>query len=210
MTTPILFDYKGKQAAVISEEKIMHIVDISNGNILLSHDYKTCNDPIILDKKIYFSAEHNRGHSTMYEFSADSLKMIWQNKRILKGWAFQNHAIKNGYSYASGKIRGKEHLHCIDLSTGELKWSQKVGERWGSYMIADDKLIILNGEGKLIIAEASPEAYKEIASSQILEMADNTGIQEAWQCACWTMPVLANGKIYVRNNYGKMVCINVE
>jgi len=210
LTTPIIFDYNGKKAAVIPEEKIMHIVDILNGDILLSHDYKTCNDPVIFDNKIYFSAEHNRGHSTMYEFSGDTLKMVWQNNKIIKGWAFMNHAIKDGFTYAIGHYKGKHHLHCVELATGELKWVQRVGDRWGSNIIAGDKLIILNGEGKLIIAETNPEAYTEIASTQILEMADNTGVQEPWQCACWTMPVLSNGKLYVRDNYGKTVCLNVE
>ncbi len=91
-----------------------------------------------------------------------------------------------------------------------MKWAERVGDRWGSYMIAGKNLIILSGEGKLIVAETNTEEYKEISSTQILDMADNTGVQEPWQCACWTMPVLANSKLYVRDNFGKMVCLNVE
>ena len=51
---------------------------------------------------------------------------------------------------------------------------------------------------KLAIAEASPDGYKELASAQILSG------------KCWTVPVLANGKIYARNAAGHLVCVDVS
>jgi outer membrane protein assembly factor BamB len=68
----------------------------------------------------------------------------------------------------------------------------------GSLMIADGKLIILGEKGTLVIAEASPEGFKELASAKIL-----TG-------KCWTVPVLANGRIYARNAAGQLVCLDVS
>ncbi len=62
---------------------------------------------------------------------------------------------------------------------------------------ADGKLIVLGEKGKLVIAEATPDGYKELASAQILEG------------KCWTVPVLANGRIYARNAAGDLVCVNV-
>jgi outer membrane protein assembly factor BamB len=68
----------------------------------------------------------------------------------------------------------------------------------GSLMIADGKLVILGEKGKLVIAAASPEGFKELASAEIL-----TG-------KCWTVPVLANGRIYARNAAGQLVCVDVS
>jgi outer membrane protein assembly factor BamB len=68
----------------------------------------------------------------------------------------------------------------------------------GSLMLANGKLIILSEDGKLVIAEASPDKFKEISSSRIL-----TG-------KCWTVPVLANGRIYARNADGRLVCVDVS
>ena len=68
----------------------------------------------------------------------------------------------------------------------------------GSLMLADGKLIILSERGRLVIAEASPDGFKELASAQIL-----TG-------KCWTVPVLANGRIYARNADGQLVCVDVR
>ena len=39
------------------------------------------------------------------------------------------------------------------LRTGDVKWTESLGD-WGSLMAADGKLIIVDGQGDLIIAEA--------------------------------------------------------
>ena len=65
-------------------------------------------------------------------------------------------------------------------------------------MIAGDKLIILSEDGRLVIAEASPAGYKQLAAARIL-----TG-------KCWTVPVLSGGKIYARNAAGDAVCVDVS
>ena len=88
-------------------------------------------------------------------------------------------------------------LKCLDFKTGQMKWS-KGGLGKGSLMIADGKLIILSERGKLVTAEASPLGFKELSSVQIL-----TG-------KCWTVPVLANGRIYARNAVGNLVCVDVS
>ncbi|GAF72043.1 unnamed protein product, partial [marine sediment metagenome] len=51
----------------------------------------------------------------------------------------------------------------------------------------------------LLVAEASPKGFKPISRTQAL-----TG-------RCWTMPVLAGGRIYCRNNMeGDLVCLDVS
>ena len=68
--------------------------------------------------------------------------------------------------------------------------------RKGSLTLADGHLIILGEKGKLALAEASTEAYREKSSAQVLEG------------RCWTVPTLADGKLYVRNQE-EMVCLNM-
>jgi len=61
-------------------------------------------------------------------------------------------------------------------------------------MVADGKLIILSDKGELVIAEASPEGFKQLAAGQVL------------RGPCWTVPVLANGRIYARSKTGTLSC----
>ena len=59
---------------------------------------------------------------------------------------------------------------------------------------------MLNQWGLLRIMEASEKGYKDLASSKIIETSD--------EIRCWTAPVLANGKLYVRTNTGELVCVD--
>ena len=57
----------------------------------------------------------------------------------------------------------------------------------GSLILADRHVIALGDEGTLVLAEATPDEYIEKARWHAL---DGT---------CWSVPVLANGRLYVRH-----------
>ena len=52
-------------------------------------------------------------------------------------------------------------------------------------------------EAKVAVAEASPDAYKELASVQ------------AVRGKCWAAPVLASGRIYARSKGGALACVAI-
>jgi outer membrane protein assembly factor BamB len=152
-------------------------------------------DAIIAGDTIFVSSGYNKG-CVLVKISGGEATEVWQNKNM------RNHincsVLWEGHIYGfDGQVGGGGKLTCLDLATGEKKWSQD-GMGTGSLMIADGKLIILSEKGKLVIAAASPEGFKELASAEIL-----TG-------KCWTYPVLANGRIYARNADGQLVCVDVR
>ncbi len=110
---------------------------------------------------------------------------------------FNSCVLWKGHIYGFDGQAGGGALTCLNYETGQVKWRQK-GMGTGSLMVADGKLIILGERGKLVIAEASPEGFKELSSAQILKG------------KCWTVPVLANGRIYARNAVGDLVCVDVR
>lgn len=92
----------------------------------------------------------------------------------------------------------KARLVCVSVKDGSIRWTRKkVGS--GGLMLADGKLIVLSRRGDLILAEASPAAYTEIARATIFSVG-----------ACWNSPVLCNGRIYARNEKGTLVCLDVR
>ena len=77
------------------------------------------------------------------------------------------------------------------MKTGETEWT-KTNMPCSSITAADNKLIILTRDGTLYIAEASPTRFKQLAKSNVLNG------------TCWTVPVLANHSLYVRNSKGTL------
>ena len=87
-----------------------------------------------------------------------------------------------------------------------MKWEEKLGEKPISFMGADGKLIILEADGILHIAEANPSSYKEISRCTLPgAIPGKEGFKKYW-----TPPVLCGGRIYCRNNFGNLVCIDVR
>ena len=77
-----------------------------------------------------------------------------------------------------------------------MKWSQRTG--FGGLSAAGDTLIILNDRGELITAKATPDGFRELARAQPIGK------------KCWTTPTLAGGKLYIRNQAGTLVCLDVS
>ena len=59
-------------------------------------------------------------------------------------------------------------------------------------------MLALGERGQLIEAPLSPEGFEPAAEIQAL-----TG-------KCWTVPVLANARIYARNAKGTLVCVDAS
>jgi outer membrane protein assembly factor BamB len=91
-------------------------------------------------------------------------------------------------------------LTCMDLRTGETQWENKGPGRngfgKGHLILAGDKLIIMGETGALIVAEANPTAYIQLAIAQIFGTGRGRGAGEERK---WTPPVLAHGRLYVRD-----------
>jgi outer membrane protein assembly factor BamB len=193
--TAVPFTSNGQKCVAIFAAKEIVGVVAATGKIVWQFPWKTSydaniGDPIISGNTVFVCTGYNRG-CALLKIEGSNVTEVWQNKNMRNH--FNCSVLWQGYVYGFDE---KKELRCLDFKTGQMKWS-KGGLGKGSLMIADGKLIILSERGKLVIAEASPEGFRELASVQIL-----TG-------KCWTVPVLANGRIYARNANGQLVCIDV-
>jgi outer membrane protein assembly factor BamB len=184
-----------KCVVIVGSTEIFGLV-AATGKVLWKFPWKTdydinAADPIISGDTVFVSSGYNHG-CALLKIEGGNVTDVWRNKNMRNH--FNSCVLWDGYLYGFDESM----LRCLDFKTGEVKWSQE-GLGKGSLMIADGKLIILSERGKLVIAPASPEGFKELASVQIL------------MGKCWTVPVLANGKIYARNNPdGQLVCVDVS
>jgi outer membrane protein assembly factor BamB len=84
------------------------------------------------------------------------------------------------------------------FDTGEVAWQDRsVGK--GQVVYADGKLYLLSEGGNVGLAEATPQGYKEISRFSI----------GSRQYPTWTLPVIANGKLYLRDQ-GMVWCYNIR
>lgn len=152
--------------------------------------------PVLVDDKIFLSTGYERG-CALLEWKDDRLETVYENRNMSNH--MNNSVLWQGhlFGFDGNAHRGKNaRLVCLDAATGEEAWSE-LGLGCGSLMLADGKLLILSEDGQLVIAAANPQEYTEI--SRI----------EAVPERCWTVPVLAGGQIYCRNDVGNLTCVSV-
>ena len=74
-------------------------------------------------------------------------------------------------------------------------WS-KDGLGVGSVLLVGDKLLIHTTAGKLVLAEASPKGYRELASADVTE------------AKTFALPALSAGRLYARGP-SELRCLDV-
>jgi outer membrane protein assembly factor BamB len=198
--TPVPFNAEGESCAAIFSGKALLGVKVKDGKELWRVPWVTkwdlnIADPILVSDKLFISTM-DRG-CALLQLSAGQPAVVWESK------AMDNHfsacVFLNGFFYGiyGNTDRPEKDFRCVDLAKGQLKWKQ-AGLGLGSVTAADGKLIILGERGELVIAEASPDSFKPLARAQVLGG------------KCWTVPVLANGRLYCRNAQGTLVCVDLR
>jgi outer membrane protein assembly factor BamB len=86
----------------------------------------------------------------------------------------------------SFKKYGIGPLKCVELATGKIRWEER-GFGAGNVILDNDKIVALSDDGRVVIVEATPVAYKEIARAKVLDG------------KCWSTPALSDGRLYVRS-----------
>jgi len=192
--TPVKMDLNGTTQLVVFGAEQVQGVNSKTGAVTWSYPWKTnyginASDPIVNGSEIFLTSGYNFGCG-LFKLEAGQLVKVWQNKNMRS--QLSGPVVINGFIYGIDDAQ----LVCLDWKTGVKKWAEPAVAK-GTLMAADGKLIVLSEKGKLMVAAASPEKFAPIASAQILDG------------RCWTMPTLANGKIYARNAKGTLVCVDV-
>ena len=198
-SSPIAITYNGIRQIVFLTSKTLLSVSPEDGQIYwkypwLTHEGINVATPIFVpEDKIFISASYDKGAALVKVKSTSEGKFtveeVWKN-RVMKNH-FNSSVLHGDYLYGfDGAI-----LKCIRVDTAEDQWKKR-GFGKGSLTLADGHLIILSDSGQLALAEATSSEYKEKASAPVLEG------------KCWTVPTLAGGKLYVRNQK-EMVCLDM-
>jgi outer membrane protein assembly factor BamB len=150
--------------------------------------------PIVMGNYVFISSGYNRGCAVL-EIKKDS-NGAFQAKSVYEHNRMRNHFATCVYyqDYLYGFDDAT--LVCMNFRTGSIAWTKKDFKK-GSLLIADGKLIILGESGTLALAEATPADYRQISSFQFS------------RGKCWTCPVLAEGRLYVRDEE-KIVCYELR
>jgi outer membrane protein assembly factor BamB len=188
-SSAIAFDLGGvRQIATFTGDAAVGLA-MKNGELLWRYP-KVANGtaniatPIFHDGHVFVSSDYGTGCAL--------LKLTPAGGGVKASEVYFNRDMRNHYSTSvlvgdhlygfSGQI-----LTAMKLSTGEVAWRDRsVGK--GSVAYADGHLYCLSENGVVGLVEATPQAYREKSRFEI----------PRGEFPTWTPPVIANGRLYLR------------
>ncbi len=101
-----------------------------------------------------------------------------------------------GYIYG---VRLDQQLVCLDLQ-GNVVWASTSANKFGSgpFAIVGGLIYLMNDEGELTLAQASPSAYLPLANAKVLDGHES-----------WGPMAIASGRLIVRDTE-RMICLNIS
>jgi len=150
-----------------------------------SNSIANCATPLIVDNFVFSSSDYGQG-AELVELKAQgnkvSAKQVYANKNM------KNH--HGGMVFLDGHVFGSssDNLTCVELRTGKQVWFER-GMK-GSVVYADGKIVFRNEQGPVVLLAADTKEYRELGR---FEQPDRSN-QKAW-----AHPVIADGKLYLRD-----------
>ena len=198
-SSPVAATIEGKRQIIFFTQTGLVSVSPQDGSLLWRFPWLTRFDaniatPIVVGNYVFISSGYDKG-CALVEISSASDGSLQAHS------VYEHNRMRNHFSTC---VYYQEHLYgfddatlvCMNFRTGKITWKKKDFQK-ASLLIADGKLIVLGESGQLALAEATPADYREISSFQFSRN------------RCWTAPVLADGRLYVRDEE-KIVCFDLR
>jgi hypothetical protein len=158
-------------------------------SVLWETDYDVnATTPVTSGSTVFITSGYNTGCEA-FKVGDTTVEPLWRSKVIASHHS--DPVIVDGYIYGySGQSnQNKGQFKCVELKTGEEKWSTgEIG--WGTTVYVDGHLLCMDIEGSLFLVKPDPNGLKKVA-----ELRDALG---GVSHPAWTIPVIANGRLFLR------------
>jgi len=179
-------------------------VDAESGKLLWRYDRTAQGSPaniptpVAADELIYSAASRSGGGLVKLDVDGDAIKadQVYFEPKMPSSIGG---SVKIGdYLYGTNS----QGLMCVKFDTGEVKWQNRsVGA--ASVLAADGRLYVNGDTGDVALVELTPDEYREKGKFTLPDQPDR-GRSKAW-----AYPVLADGKLYLRD-LGSLWCYDVS
>lgn len=201
--TPILYEIGDHQALLVFHGEGLSALDPGTGSELWSVPWRTpykvnATTPVVSGDLLFITSGYRTGCQVL-QVQQEQASELWRSNVIashhsdpilIDGFLY-------GYSGQSHQNRGT--FKCVELATGQERWAtSEMG--WGTTVWVDGYLLCMDIKGNLFLVEPNPDAWHKVAEFR--------GALGRVSHHAWTIPVVANGRLYLRYMQ-RMVCYNL-
>jgi outer membrane protein assembly factor BamB len=191
-------DFGGRHIYTVLTSSAAIGVDAREGALLwryekVSNRVANIATPVYSDGSVFYSSDYGTG-CVLLKLSVEGDKVTATEAYFSRD--MQSHyttSIKVGdllYGF-SGNQPGV--LTAMDFRTGKVAWKDRSVEK-GNCIFAENRLYCQGESGKIGLIDPSPQGYKEISR---FELQQGPSLGPAG--SMWTVPAIANGRLYIRD-----------
>ena len=196
--------FQGKPVYVTASEPGLFGIDAVTGkkvfeNTASGNPTAVIPTPIVSGDLVYHTSAYGAGN-VLVRVEADGAGLSAKQIYHEKAKSMENHhggvVLLDGVIYGFSKADGGVWM-AQDLESGKVLWSQKVGRNAsGSIALADGLLYCYSDkEGKCILAEPNRDGWKPRGEFSLPEQTAS----DRGKGAIWAHPVIANQKLFIRD-----------
>jgi outer membrane protein assembly factor BamB len=200
--TPMVFN--GQRQYIYAASDGIAGVSAADGTLLWDSDIwkvqiAACASPVVVGAdRVFFSGGYNAGCMLVRlkdEAGKTVPETLWRLKATEFGSTQQTPIFFKDHIYG---VRPDGQLACLDLN-GKIRWTSSAAEKFGlgPYLLANGLLYTLGDEGRMVLAEATPAAYRPLAWATVVGH------------DAWGPMALADGRLLCRD-LTRMVCLDVS
>ncbi len=192
-SSPILINVDGQDQLVAFLGSAIAGVDPGNGELLWQHPHRTdwglnISLPVWGENNLLFMTSAYSGGSRLIQLNRvngkTTPKELWFSNRMR---VHIGNTIRVGDTiYGSSGDFGPAFLSAIDVKTGTVLWQDRSFSK-ANLLYADGKFIILDEDGNLALATASPQGLKVLSRVELLKK------------KAWTAPTLVGTRLFIRD-----------
>jgi outer membrane protein assembly factor BamB len=208
----IAIDFEGQRQYVQLTQKTLIGVAASDGKFLWKYDKPAsrpginCSTPIYHDGQVFAASAYGAGGG-LVKLSKDADGGV-KAEEVYFSKKMQNHhggmIVFDGCLYGANGGNEGGNLVCLDFQTGNVLWDERDDKERrapkGSLALADGRLYYRTEKGAMILIEPNSKQYVEHGRFNQPDRSDSPA---------WTHPVIANGKLYVRDQ-DVLFCYDVK
>jgi outer membrane protein assembly factor BamB len=202
-SSPVAATLGGKRSAVFFTRQGVVLLDPKTGAVRYTKLWRArynasvnAATPLVLGDLVFFSTCYETG-ALLLKVGAGKVEEVWSGDEEMSNH-YTTCVQYKGFLYGfHGRQEPGAALRCTELKTGKVRWTRpRYG--CGSMVLADGQLILLTERGDLVLAEPTPEAYREKARVHVFDAPP-----------CRAQIALADGRLYARDG-GKLMCWNLK
>jgi len=217
-SAPILIEKNGTRVIVNWTEHSLSGLNPETGELYWRFPWKTGSGmsiatPVLYNDHIFVSAFYSGSLLVKLGEDYKTAEKVWQRSGESERKTDALHCVMNTPVIIDDFIYGVDsygELRCLEFLTGDRVWEDQTAVkrgRWANihFIQHEDKIWMFNEHGELIISELSPEGYKELSRTKLIEPTK----KQLPRGVTWSHPAFANKHVFIRND-NKLVCASLE